>query len=52
MNESDKTLFFTEWNHYMMGDMELDVKGFSLYFDKYVKKILFIIKINFNNENN
>ena len=38
MDSSDKTLFQTEWNHYMMGDMELDVDGFSLFFDKYVKK--------------
>lgn len=38
IDDSDKALFNTEWNHYMMGDMELDVNGFSLYFDKYVKK--------------
>jgi len=38
MDNSDKTLFQTEWSHYMMGDMELDVGGFSRYFDKYVKK--------------
>lgn len=36
MNSSDKTLFQTEWSHFMMG--ELDADGFSLYFDKYVKK--------------
>ena len=36
MNSSDKTLFETEWSHFMMG--ELDADGFSLYFDKYVKK--------------
>jgi hypothetical protein len=36
MNDSDKTLFRTEWNHYMMG--ELDTEGFSLFFNEYVKK--------------
>ena len=35
---SDKVLFQTEWNHYMMGDMELDVDGFSSYFVEYVQK--------------
>lgn len=38
MNDSDKALFRTEWNHYMMGDSELDVKGFSIFFNEYVKK--------------
>lgn len=38
LDDSDKAAFNIEWNHYMMGDMELDVSGFSLYFDKYVKK--------------
>jgi hypothetical protein len=38
MNDSDKTLFRTEWSHYMMGDCELDVEGFSLFFNEYVKK--------------
>ena len=32
----DRTLFQIEWSHFMMG--ELDADGFSLYFDKYVKK--------------
>ena len=36
IDNSDKTLFQTEWTHFMMG--ELDADGFSLYFDKYVKK--------------
>lgn len=36
MDSSDKTLFQTEWSHFMME--ELDADGFSLYFDKYVKK--------------
>lgn len=36
IDNSDKTLFQIEWNHFMMG--ELDADGFSLYFDKYVKK--------------
>jgi len=38
MDDSDKALFKTEWSHYMMGDCELDVEGFSLFFDIYVKK--------------
>jgi hypothetical protein len=38
MNDNDKTLFQTEWNHFMMGDMELNVTEFSLFFNKYVKK--------------
>ena len=38
MDDSDKTLFRTEWNHYMMGDCELDVEGFSRFFTEYVKK--------------
>ena len=38
IDKSDKKLFETEWNHYMMGDCELDVDGFSNYFNKYVKK--------------
>ena len=36
MDSSDKTLFQTEWSHFMME--ELDADGFSLYFDKYIKK--------------
>jgi hypothetical protein len=32
----DRTLFQIEWSHFIMG--ELDADGFSLYFDKYVKK--------------
>jgi hypothetical protein len=36
IDESDKSLFQTEWNHYMIG--EIDYKDFSLFFDEYIKK--------------
>jgi hypothetical protein len=38
MDDNDKILFYTEWSHYMMGNCELDINGFSLFFNKYVKK--------------
>lgn len=38
MGYSDKLQFSIEWNHYLIG--ELDVDDFSFFFDKYVKKYL------------
>ncbi len=40
ISNEDKIKFQTEWSHYMMGDMELDVDGFSLFFDSYIKKYI------------
>lgn len=37
LNNSDIQIFNTEWSHYLMGDCELDINGFSLFFYKHVK---------------
>lgn len=36
INQSDKNLFETEWNHYMLD--HLDIDGFSHFFNSYVRK--------------